>query len=131
MKLLKKTVHERLITKVNIIDTSGVVLKSKYNTDKSELGKKLLILADLLKKTDYNAKISEKENILPSINGLATTSALAAVENKIPHVNSFVKKKVITQKLLKLKKPLLVKIMINMFLLQNLTSLQQNVLVKD
>ena len=32
------------------------------------------------------------ENIVPSINGLATNSALTAVENKIPNVSDFVTK---------------------------------------
>ena len=45
----------------------------------------------LLKKTVYNSKISEIENKIPSITGLATTSfALTAVENKIPNVISLV-----------------------------------------
>ena len=37
--------------------------------------KKFLILVDLLKKTDYNSKISEIESKIPSISGLATNSA--------------------------------------------------------
>ena len=32
----KKTVYDELVAKVNNIDTSGFVLKTKYNTDKSE-----------------------------------------------------------------------------------------------
>ena len=40
MKLLKKTVYDKLITKVNNIDTSGIVLKTKYNTDESDFEKK-------------------------------------------------------------------------------------------
>ena len=44
--------------------------------------KKNLIVVNLLKKADYNTKISETENKIPSISGLATTSALTAVENK-------------------------------------------------
>ena len=47
---------------------------------------------DLLKKTDYNAKITEKEGKIPSITGLAATSALTAIENKIPCVSNLVKK---------------------------------------
>ena len=43
--------------------------------------KRFLILAGLLK-TDYNATVSEKEGKIPSISGLATNSALTAVENK-------------------------------------------------
>ena len=55
--------------------------------------RKFLILVKLLKKkTYYNAKIIEIEKKIPSISGLATNSALTAVENKIPDVNSLVQK---------------------------------------
>ena len=40
-----------------------------------------------------NAKISETEGKIPSITGLATTTALTAVENKIPNASNLVKKK--------------------------------------
>ena len=40
MRLLKKTVYDKLVAKVNYIDTSGFVLKTKYNADKTELEKK-------------------------------------------------------------------------------------------
>ena len=46
---------------------------------------------------------------MPSIGGLATISALNALENKIPNIRSLLKKKkkkIITQILLKLKKKL-------------------------
>ena len=43
--------------------------------------KKFVILADLLK-TNYNAKNTEIKSKIPSISGLATTSALLAVETK-------------------------------------------------
>ena len=45
--------------------------------------KNFLILVDLLKKKDYNTKISEIERKIPNINGLVTTFALTAIENKI------------------------------------------------
>ena len=48
--LLKKTVYDKLAAKVNNIDTSGFVLKNKYQTDKTELEKKFLILVVLLKR---------------------------------------------------------------------------------
>ena len=44
----------------------------------------------LLKKTDYNAKITEIEGKIPSISGLATNVVLTAVENKIPNISSSV-----------------------------------------
>ena len=44
----------------------------------------------LLKKTDYNTKITEIKGKIPSISGLATNAALTAVENKIPNINNLV-----------------------------------------
>ena len=40
--VVKKAVYDKLVAKVNNIDTSGFVLKTKYDTDKSELEKKNL-----------------------------------------------------------------------------------------
>ena len=51
-----------------------------------------LILADLLKMTDYDAKITNIEGKIPSIISLAITAVLTAVENKIPSVSDLVKK---------------------------------------
>ena len=45
-----------------------------------------------LKTTDFNSKVTEIEGKIPSISGLATSSALTTVENKIPGVGSLVKK---------------------------------------
>ena len=54
--------------------------------------KKLLIQVYLLKKADYNSKITQIENKIPSISDLATNSALTVVENKIPNVSGLIKK---------------------------------------
>ena len=35
--VVKKTVYDNLVAKVNNIDTNDFVLKTKYNTDKTEL----------------------------------------------------------------------------------------------
>ena len=91
MKLLK-TVYDKLVANVNNIKTSGFVLKTKYDTDKSELEMKISDTRRLVKKTDYNTITNEIENKISSISGLATSSALTAVENKIPDVSSLVKK---------------------------------------
>ena len=96
------------------------VLKTKYDTDKKELEKRISDTSALAKKTDYNAEISEKEVKIPGIGGLATNAALTTVENKIPNISSLVKKQIITQRLLKLKRNLLIIIMINILLLQSL-----------
>ena len=41
----------------------------------------------LIKKSDYNARITEIERKIPSNAGLAATAALNVVENKIPTTN--------------------------------------------
>ena len=46
----KKTVYDKLVAKINSIDTSVFVLKTKYDNNKSELEKKILILVVLLKR---------------------------------------------------------------------------------
>ena len=40
-EVVKKTLYDKFVAKVNNIDTSEYVLKSKYNTDKSDLEKKI------------------------------------------------------------------------------------------
>ena len=94
--------YDKLVAKVNNIDTTDLVLKTKYIADK----------------TKY---IAELENKIPDVSSLGTKTALTAVENKIPSVSNLVKEKqTITQKLLKLKTDLLTMIMINILQLQSL-----------
>ena len=81
-----------MTTKINNIDASRFILKTKYDADKLELEKKILDVSNLVKKSDYNTEVSEIECKMPSITGLATTCALTAVENKIPSVSTLVKK---------------------------------------
>ena len=75
--------YDELVAKVNNIDTSGFILKINYDTDKSDLEKKISDpdkkvpdTSALVKKTDYNAKMSEIENKILSVSGLATNSAV-------------------------------------------------------
>ena len=65
----KKTVYDKLVAKGNNIDTSGFVLKTKYNTDQSEIENKIPNTSGLVKKLDYTTKITEIENKTPSISG--------------------------------------------------------------
>ena len=118
--VVKKTVYDKLVAKVNNIDTSGFVLRTKYDTDKSELENKIPDTSGLVKKTDYDAKIADIEGKIPGGSNLATKTALTTVKNKIPNVNNLVKKQIILQKLLKLKINLIIMIMINILLLQSL-----------
>ena len=90
--VVKKTAYNKLVAKVNSIDTRRFALKTNYDADKKELENKIPDTSDLVKKTDQNAEITEIEGKIPSISGLATTSVLTAGENKIPNINSLVKK---------------------------------------
>ena len=58
-----------MVKKVNVIDTSKIV-----------------------NETDYNTKIKDGEDNIPSVSNLATTAALTAVKNKILNVSNLVKK---------------------------------------
>ena len=54
--------------------------------------------------TNYNSKIAEIKDKIPSITGLVTNAALTAVENKITDISCLVKKeRIMMQKLVKLK----------------------------
>ena len=53
--VVKKTIYDKLVAKANSIDTSGFVLKTKYDTDKTELENKISDISGLVKKSDYNA----------------------------------------------------------------------------
>ena len=52
--VVKKTVHDKLVGKLNSIDTSAFGLKTKYDTDKSEIEYKIPDTSNFIKKTDYN-----------------------------------------------------------------------------
>ena len=97
--VVKKTEYNRLVAKVNGIDTKNFVLKTKYEKDGSDfedkinkIDEKIPDASDFVKKTNFNAKVTEVEGKIPNITGLATSSSLTAVENKITDVNSLVKK---------------------------------------
>ena len=73
-----------MVAKVNNIDTSSFVLKIKYQTDKTEVEKKIPNVTDFVKK----AKLAELDNKISDVSSLATKTALTAVENKIPSINN-------------------------------------------
>ena len=47
--MMLKKLYDKLVAKVNAINTNDFALKTKYDTDKSELENKLLIPVVLLK----------------------------------------------------------------------------------
>ena len=115
--VVEKDVYNKLVTKVDNIDTSGFVLKTKYDTDKSELENRIPDTSGLVKKTDYNTKITEIEGKIPGISNLATKTASTTVENKIPSVSNLVKKADYNTKVTEIENKLIIIIMINILIL--------------
>ena len=89
---VKKTEYNKLVGKVNNIDTSRFVLKTRHDADKSELENKIPDTSGLVKKTDYDTKIADIEDKIPDVSDLAAKTALTTVENKIPDGTNLVKK---------------------------------------
>ena len=56
--VVKKTIYDKLAVKMNNIDTSDFVLKTKYQIDKTELEKKIPDVTDFIKQI----KLTELEN---------------------------------------------------------------------
>ena len=69
--VVKKAVYDKLVAKVNNIDTSAFVLKTNYQTDKTELVEKIPDVTDFVK----NTKSTELENKILDVSNLATKTA--------------------------------------------------------
>ena len=72
--VVKKAEYNSLKRKVDNIDTTNFVLKTKYEKDGSDfehkisnIGKKIPDVSSLAKKTDFNAKVTEIEGKIPII----------------------------------------------------------------
>ena len=60
-------VRNKLVAKINNIDTSRFVLKTKYDTDKSELENEIPDTSGLVKKTHCNTKIANIKGKSPDV----------------------------------------------------------------
>ena len=89
--VFKKTEYDKLVGKVDNIDTTNFALKAKYEKYGSDFEDKVSKIdkktkkpdvSGLVKKTNFNSKINEVEGKIPSINGLATNSALTLLKMK-------------------------------------------------
>ena len=119
--VVKKDEYDKLVAKVNNnIDTSDFVLKTNYQTDKTELESKIPDISGLVKKIDCNSKVTKIEGKIPDVSNLATKTALTTVESKIPDVSNLVKKQTTTLKLQKLKINFMIIITIKILQLQSL-----------
>ena len=98
--VIKKTEYNKLVTKVDNIDTTNFVSRTKYEKDGTDfedkidkIDKKIPDVTSLVKKKHLNTKVTEIGRKIPDFSSLVTKSALTVVENKIPDVSNLVKKK--------------------------------------
>ena len=91
-EVVKKNAYDKLVAKLNNIDTSGFLLKTKYDADKLKLENKIPDTSNFVKKANYNTKITELENKIHDIINLATKTSLTTVENKIPNISNLATK---------------------------------------
>ena len=80
------------LSKLSDVVKNEVVKKTEYNAKIKNIEDKIPDISNLATKSNLNTKINEVKNEIPSITGLATTSALTAVENKNPSISNLVKK---------------------------------------
>ena len=99
--VVKKTDYNTLKNKVDTIDTSKFVSRTKFTTDTNALDdkiykveKKIPDISGLATKSSVTRLITEQEDYtdkvkkkIPDISGLASKTELTAVENKIPDVS--------------------------------------------
>ena len=105
LKLIFQIMQQKNISHV---DTSSFALKPNLANLKTEVDKldidnlvpvpvdlsKLsdVVKSDVIKKTDYNAKITEIENRIPNISNFATKTALTNLSNTVPDISTLFKK---------------------------------------
>ena len=94
-KLDKLDIRSLKTTPVDISELSNVVknnvvIKDVYNAKIKNIEDKIHDIAKLATKTTLNPKLNEGKGEIPSITNLATTTALTAVESKIPNVSNLV-----------------------------------------
>ena len=80
------------LSKLSNVVNNEVVKKTEYDAKIKNIEDKIPDISNLATKSNLNTKINEVKNEIPSITGLATTSALTTVENKIPSISNLLKK---------------------------------------
>ena len=79
------------LSKFSNVVKNDVVKKTEYNAKIENIQDEIPDINNLATKTTLNAKTNEVKREIPSITNLAATAALTAVENKISNVSNFSK----------------------------------------
>ena len=92
------------MSKLSNVVKNEVVQKTEYNAKIKIIEDKIPDITNLAAKTIVNTKINKVKAEIPSISGSVKSSALTAVENKIPNASNLVKKLTMRQNLMNLNK---------------------------
>ena len=92
------------MSKLSNVVKNEVVQKTEYNAKIKIIEDKIPDITNLAAKTIVNTKINKVKAKIPSISGSVKSSALTAVENKIPNASNLVKKLTMRQNLMNLNK---------------------------
>ena len=80
------------LSKLSNVVNKEVVKKTEYDAKIKNIEDKIPDISNLATKSNLSTKINEVKNEIPSLTGLATASALTTVENKIRSISNLVKK---------------------------------------
>ena len=80
------------LSKLSNVVKNEVVKETEYDAKIKNIEGKIPDISNLATKSNFNTKINKVKNEIASNTGLATTSALTAVENEIPSTINLVKK---------------------------------------
>ena len=106
--------YDKLVAKVNGIDTSGFVLKTKYDTEKTGLENKIIIVkflhSEFVLYANYIANKSKLKKKITDTNGLVKrtnyNAKITKIEDKIPNISSLIKKTDYDPKIAEIEKKL-------------------------
>ena len=110
--LLKKTNMRKMgqILKIKLVrqtkkipDVSSLVKKTDFNTKVTEIEGKIPNAGGFLLTSVFNSKINEVENEIPYIKNLANKTGVTAVDNKIPNISNLDLKTDYTAEIIKIK----------------------------
>ena len=102
--VVKKTVYDKLVAKVNKIDTRAFVSKTVFLKTISRRQKRIRKKIADVTGFGKESKLTELENKILNVSSLAKKTALTAVENKIPSISSLVKETIYDTKISELEK---------------------------
>ena len=91
--VVEKTGYDKLVAIVNSIDTSGFILKTKYDRDKTELEDKIIIAQIIIDKLKLEKRTADTSEFVKKTN---YNTKYTEIENKIPNISSLVKKQIMT-----------------------------------